>query len=502
VKRQKRLSKLAPITGLDAGIHLLAKTVGVTYGPFGGPVALQRAGGPLWTRDGATVAWELSPGDPLVRMGVRLAQTTCDRVSKTVGDGTTTTAILLDALLRQVRKEIAGDADPWQVARRLQGHDWRALVEPWVMEADEGLLHAVALSASHGDAQIAQALLQVQALTGSQGLVVVEEGTSRTVEVLAKPGFILEQGWESLEMASADGGPRVLEGALVALVDGELSRMEDVASILEEATAFPYPLLIVSRGIYGPALQTLIANDRKLTRTVGPPLEVGASRPPSRGRSAWFRDLAALTGATVVRDWRKFDPAWFGGLRKVELQREKTILTAADDATGRIEEHLGSIATEEEESTSTWEVEECRRRAAMLSGGLCILRVGGHTPSEIKERKGRVEDALRAVQSAARSGVIPQGIWSQLASVEPAFWAPLDRALANAGFSRHVVYAQAGSPWETFDVSSGRWVSAQELGLVLPVDLVVKVAEVVCSVVSELGLSALVIRKYLPYPTR
>lgn len=502
VKRQKRLSKLAPVSGLDAGIHLLAKAVAVTYGPKGGTVALQRAGGPLWTRDGATVAWELSPANPLVRMGVRLAQTTCDRVSKTVGDGTTTTAILLDALLRQVRKEIAGGADPWQVARRLQGHDWRSLVEPWAMEANEDLLHAVALSASHGDTQIAQALLQAQDLTGSRGLVVVEEGTSRTVEVLAKPGFILEHGWESLEMAGADGGPRVLEGVLVALVDGELSKMEDVTSMLEEATAFPHPLLIISRGIFGQALQTLVANDRKLTREVGPNLEVGACRPPSRGRHAWFRDLAALTGATVVRDWRKFNPAWFGGLRKAELQREKTILTANEDATDRLEEHLAAIAVEEGEASSTWEAEECRRRAAMLSGGLCVLRVGGHSPSEIKERKGRVEDALLAVQSAARSGVLPQGIWSQLATVEPAFWAPIDRVLANAGFSRLVVYGHGGSPWEAFDASLGQWVDAAGQGLVVPVDLVVKVAEIVCSVVSELGLSALVIRKYLPYPTR
>lgn len=434
-------------------------------------------------------------------MGVRIVQEACDRVSKVVGDGTTTTAILLDALLRQVRKEIAGGADPWQVARRLQSHDWGALVAPWAIPADEPLLEAVALSAAHGDADVAAALLKAQELTGSQGLVVVEEGTSRKVEVLAKPGFILDQGWESLEMAAPDGGPRVLDGPLVALIDGELSKLDDISSVLEEATAFPHPLLIVCRGIYGVALQTLVANDRKLERTVGPTLEVGACRPPVRGRSAWFRDLAALTGAVVVRDWRKFDPAWFGGLRKVELQRDRTILTAAEDASERIEEHLVSISTEEGAASSTWEAEECRRRAAMLSGGLCVLRVGGDSPVETKERKGRVEDALRAVQSAARSGVLPLSVWSHLAVLEPAFWAPIDRALANAGYSRLVVYGSEPTD-KVFDVAMGSWVGAEESGLVLPTELVEKVAQITCSVAAELGLSALVVQKYLPYPNR
>jgi len=496
---KRRFSKLSSTSELDAGIRLVANAVGVTYGPFGRTVALERAAGHLWTRDGATVAWEILPEDRGERMGVRLAQSACHQVSKEIGDGTTTTALLLDALLRQARKEIASGADPWQVATRLRSHHWREIVMPWVVAADEVLLEAVALSASHGDVQIAQALIQAQALTGSQGLVVVEEGTSRGVEVLQKPGFLLDQGWESLEMAAKDGGPRVLEAPLIALLDGELSKIEHLAPVLEEATAFPHPVLIICHGVYGQALQTLLTNDRKLERTVGPVLEVAATRLPVRGRHAWFRDLEALTGATLVREWKRFDPAWFGGLRKVELSREKTVLTAGDDATDRLEAHLESLEVEREVASSTWEIEECRRRAAMLSGGLCCLRVGGNSPTEIKERKGRVEDALLAVQCATRGGVVSQGIWAQLAQIEPAFWAPLDRVLHNSGFSRRVVYNRdvfhlmLGG--ETFDVRSGAWVKAVDQGLVVPVDLVVKVAEVVCSVVSELALSALVIRK-------
>lgn len=495
MRRPQRTCRLRSTSGLDTGIHQLAQVVKVTYGPKGGTVALQRAAGPLWTRDGATVAWELHPANPSVRMGVRIAQSACDKVSKAVGDGTTTTAILLSALLRQVRKEIAGGADPWMVAQRLRGHAWRTLLQTWHCEATDDWLRAVALSAAHGDKQIAEALIEAQELVGSQGLLVVEEGKSRKVEVLQKPGFVLDWGAESLEMAATDGGPRELDAPLVALLDVELTKLEHVAPILEEATAFPHPLLIVSRGIYGQALQTILANDRKLERQAGPVLEVGATRTPLRGRHAWFRDLAALTGATVVPSQGKFDPAWFGGLRKVVLQREKSVLTAADDAMERLETHLACLAEEERVAESTWEAEECRRRAAMLSGGLCVLRVGGDSPTEIKERKARVEDAIRAVQATVRGGLLPAGIWMKLAEIEPAFWAPLERVLENAGVFRSKCQFLTRGLWEIFDVKSERWADCMGDGFMLPFELVVQVAEIVCSVIAEVALSALVIEK-------
>lgn len=493
----KPFTRLQGTKNLDAGVHLLAKTVGVTMGPFGRTVGLDRPAGFLWTRDGAIVAWEVDPENKAMRMGVKIVQDACARVSKLVGDGTSTTAILIGALLRQVRKEVAVGADPWRVSERLKSTNWRALLEGW--DADERLLEAVALAASHGDQEISRALIQAMALTGSQGLVVVEEGTGRGVEVLSKPGFILDQGWESSDLAGLDGGPRILEAPLVALLDTELTRLSQVESLLEEATAFPHPLLIICRGIFGEALQTLVANDRKLERTVGPKLELGTARVPVRNRIGWFSDLEALTGATLVPPGTKrFDPAWFGALRKVESSAHKTILVAHEDANERLEVYLEGL--QNRPSESTWEAEEQFRRAAMLSGGLCVLRVGGHSPVEIKERKGRVEDALRAVQCAAKSGVVSQGVWLDLCDLEPAFSAPAKQVWRNAGLEPLVILGSKPPGSWVFDVRTQSWVSPLEYGLVLPLEMVATILEVISSVVAELCLTDLVLTKFAKSP--
>ncbi len=478
------------------GISLVANTVGVTYGPHGRAVALERAGGPLWTKDGATIAWELKPSHPIRSAGVKIVQQALDKVSKVVGDGTTTTALLIEGLLRQARKELAGGEDPWRIAQRLRSYSWGDILAGYTVEALESDLEAIALSASHEDVPLAKALVEAVLQVGSQGLVIVEEGTSRKVEILHKSGFVLDHGWESLEMASPEGGSRLLEGPLVALVDRELTKMEDVASILEEATAFPHPVLIVCRGIYGKALATLLANDRKLARDVGPTLEVAATRLSPQDRHSWFLDLQALTGGTVVQNFRRFDPAWFGGLRSATLERDRTILMAAEDATPRLELRMGGVQTELERAPTTWDQEECKRRLAMLTGGLCCLRVGGNTPAEIKERRGRTEDALRAVQ-AATEGIVPLDVWAHLASEtgEPGLWAPLDCSLRNAGLSRHVVYAQVPAVGMTFDVRLGIWTQTFSKGLVIPAKQAKIILEVACSVVSELILSTLVIRR-------
>lgn len=474
---------------LDSGVHLMAATVATTYGPRGRCVALDRAVGPLWTRDGALVLWELLPEHPAERAGVRLVQAACHQVASQVGDGTTTTALLISSLLREGRKRIAAGADPWALSEELRRLDWGDSLQQFASETTSQDVLNVALHASHGDMEIAEAVSKALDLVGSKGLVVVEEGKGRGVELLPKRGYILDRGWES-----SDFGPnsRRLDSPLVALVDAELTRMEEVTPILEEATRYPHPLVIISRGTFAEALKTLVINDRKLERASGPLLEVVAIRAPTSQREQAFRDFEALAGARRI-PWKggTWDPSWFGGLRSADIGYKRAVLVGADDAVPRIESRLSELSQEILRAATSLEKEQAQKRLAMLSDGLCVLRVGSHSETELKERKGRVEDALRAAQAATETGVVPMGLWPDLARATgwDGFWKPAETVDPDARIRKPKNEAFF------WDIRQDTWVDPWEEGLIEPVGVLQIVLEVACSTVAEILLSSLVITR-------
>jgi chaperonin GroEL len=381
---------------------------------------LDRAGGVLSTKDGVSVAWEVEPADPVRRLGTRVVQEACDRVNKSCGDGTTTTAILVHAILRESFKWVAAGAHPVLLAQDLQ-RVAETMVDIDMFDVccpedvtDEGLLHEVALAASNRDAEVASAIVEALGLVGSEGMIVVEEGKGRGIELVHKTGMELERGCESSELLGEDGS-RHLDVPLVAVVDAEVLTMDHVAPILEEATQFPHPLVIVSRGCFGEAVKVLVANDRKLDRADGMKFEVTAVRCP--GHVDFMRsrldDIAALTGATVldpkVTPFSKFESWMLGSAQTATVKQDSATFVAFEDKYPLIEERVGQLQIEIEGSESSHDVEELRTRIARLTDGLCVMRVGGWSDTEIRERRARIEDALGAVRVAIEGGVVPGG---------------------------------------------------------------------------------------------
>lgn len=400
-------------------VEEMARAVSVTYGPRGRTVMLDRAGGFLSTKDGATVAWELESSDPVGNLGTRLLQAACAKVNLTCGDGTTTTAILVHAILREGVKWVAGGVEPALLAEELRRMaealdecDLWAVTDPLEVE-DEELLYQVALSSSNRDAEIARALVDALSHTGTAGMIVVEKGSGRGIEIEVKTGLDIDRGWESLDLAGPDGGPRQMEVPLVALVDATLTTMEHVTAILEEATQFPHPLVLVSRGVFGDALKVMVANDRKLKRPDGRVFEVMAVRAPGDAGSIrdHLEDLAALTGAKVldpqVMSLKNPEPGFLGSAQSVTGRRKSSTFVAFPDKYGLIEQRVAQLRIEEARTASSHDVEEIRTRIAHLTGGLCVMKVGGASEVEIRERRARVEDALNAVRVAVDEGVMP-----------------------------------------------------------------------------------------------
>lgn len=400
-----------------SGVREMARVVAATYGPRGRTVMLDRPGGLLSTKDGVSVAWEVEPENALRRLGTRVVQEACAKVNNACGDGTTTTAILVDAILREGLKYIAAGAHPvllaqdlQRVAENLDKCDIWDLLCPESVE-DEQLMHEVARTAANGDREIAEAIVEAFGRVGSEGMIVVEEGKGRGIELDQKTGMEIDRGWETSDLAGPDGGPRHLDVPLVALIDGELSTMAHVTTILEEATQFPHPLLMVSRGMFGDAVKLLVANDRKLDRMDGQKFEVCAVRCP--GHADHMRhhldDLAALTGATVIdpsiTPLDHFKAEMLGSVQSATIKRDSATFVAFEDKFPLIEARVNELNLIE--TSSSHDAEEIRTRIAKLTDGFCVMRVGGWSEVEIREKRARIEDALGAVRVALEDGVVP-----------------------------------------------------------------------------------------------
>ena len=397
------------------GALQVSRVVGVTYGPRGRTVMLDRFSGLLSTRDGVTVACEVEPEDPVERVGALALRQACIRVNEEVGDGTSTTAVLAGKLIELGHKYITAGIDPGEFSRGLELcltavrpiMDSEGLVVP---VKDVELLEQVARHTTKGDREVAKALAEASMLVGKSGMVVVEDGKGRGVEVIPKHGMEIAGGWESSDF-SADGEPWAHDVVLVAVVDGTITEFGDIAPIMEAASTVgpgTLPLLVISRGIYGAALQTMVTNHRKeVLRCCG--VRAPKYGPKMRG---WLKDLAALTQAELVdpgagMKLSEFRSEWLGSAQQVEVSASAATVVCFDDAYESIEARVHVLRAERKRETSAHDREQLTERIAKLTDGFCVLRVGGVTEAEAKERRGRVEDALHAVRAALRDGIVP-----------------------------------------------------------------------------------------------
>jgi chaperonin GroEL len=406
---------------LDGALKL-SKTVGVTYGPHGRTALIQRMAGMLVTKDGVTVAREINLSDPVENMGAEIMKQCCLTVNEQAGDGTTTTSIIAASILQQGHKLVVSGYDPMQIAKGLReaGSVVREFFEAIATPVeDEAALKRVAMISSNGDEEVAENLSKACIAVGNEGTVSIEDGTSVGIELLFKDGLEIDKGWASPYFGH-EKQERPMEGPLVAVVNKTLSTAQDVISIMEEASQWPdNHLLLICGNIAGEALQTMVMNDQKGV------VKCCAVIAPGFGhhKPEWLKDIAALSGATIIDentglDHKSFDPAWFGSFRKATVKTKSSIFEAYEEATETVQSRIAELKGQEAATTSDYDRDRIQERLAKLTGGFCVMRVGGFSEEAMKERRARIEDALSSVQSSLRTGIVPGGGVSYLCAAE------------------------------------------------------------------------------------
>ena len=396
------------------GAEILAKTVAVTYGPYGRTAMLDRLAGLLATKDGVTVAREVELGDHVANMGCQILKEACIKVNDMAGDGTTTAAIVAAAIVREAHKVIVAGVDAMQVAEGIRRASRRAneIIEEMAVPVEsQHELEQVAMIASNSDEEVAKAMAEACMAVGRDGTISIEDGHGMGIELIFKDGMEIPRGVISPYFLGRNDNERVIEGPMVACIDAELLSVEDVQSVLEESSTFEgHDLIIFAKNVAGDAIKTMTLNDAKdVVRCV-------AIQAPGFGdrQAEFLRDIAAMAGADFIdpqadRSHLTWDSEWFGSFRKVTVGLKTATLIAYEEASEPIQERITQIRGELEHVTSDYDIERLQERMAKLTGGLCIMQIGGHTEAALKERRARVEDALGAVQSALRTGVVPGG---------------------------------------------------------------------------------------------
>tara|TARA_X000000950_G_scaffold200081_2_gene240888 strand:- start:11639 stop:13231 length:1593 start_codon:yes stop_codon:yes gene_type:complete len=407
------------VAGLDArkgilnGAQIAANAIGCTFGPRGGTVLLEKAFNHVAvTSDGVTVSREVKPGAGLVGLGATMIKEACLKVEQMAGDGTTTTAILAYEAMEASQKLVVAGYCPMQMSREMKNAADVAvslIQEISTPVKTQGMIESVALLASNGDQEVAEALAKATMMAGSEGTVSVEDGMSLGIEIETKDGLEIPSGFISPHFIPNEI-EREMTSPLVAILGTGVQAVEDIRHVLEEASQWPdNHLLIFAPFIEGPALQTMVMNYKKGV------INSCAVKVPGSGRwqEEWMQNLAAVTGATYADpnqgfNFRAgFDPAWFGSVHKATVGAKKTVLEAFPEAMETISERVNQIKTQAETSVSDYDADRLNEQAAGLAGGLIILKVGGVTEAAMKERRARIEDSLGAVRGALEEGVIP-----------------------------------------------------------------------------------------------
>lgn len=398
---------------LLAGALKMADTVAVTYGPHGRTVMLDRMAGLLTTKDGVTVAREVGLEDPVQEAGCKILRQACIKVNDDAGDGTTTTAVLAAAIMRQGHKMILAGHDPNQIVQGIRKVADKAANVLWdsaLPVKDENLLRQVALVSCNGDEEVADALTEACMAVGKDGTVVIEPSERRDITLTFKEGIEYPSGPASPSFLGT-GTERTLDAPLVAVIIGVLSSAQDVIPLLEEASQFrPHEVILIADGVEAEALATISMNDRQGVVKCVPFTGAGLGL----HRRGAMEDIATLAGATLVdkslgMDHRQFSSDWFGGFKSASVNLSKAVFTAHDEAHDGVQARIAKLKDEMATSPHEYDRDKLRERIAKLQGGMCIVKVGGTTEPEIKERKARIEDALGAVQSALRHGVVTGG---------------------------------------------------------------------------------------------
>jgi chaperonin GroEL len=397
------------------GVDTLANAVRVTLGPKGRNVVLDKSfGAPRITKDGVTVAKEIELEDKFENMGAQMVREVAQKTNDQAGDGTTTATVLAHAIVREGAKAVAAGMNPMDLKRGID------IAVTAVVKDIEKRAKKVGSSAevaqvgtisSNGDSKIGQMIAQAMQKVGNEGVITVEEAKALETEVEIVEGMQFDRGYLSpYFITNAEKMVAELEDVYVLLHEKKLSGLQAMLPVLEAVVQTGKPLVIVAEDIEGEALATLVVN--KLRGG----LKVAAVKAPGFGdrRKAMLEDIAVLTAGQLISEdlgikLENVTLNMLGRAKKVIIEKEKTTIVDGAGKKKDIEARVGQIKTQIEETTSDYDKEKLQERLAKLAGGVAVIRVGGATEVEVKEKKDRVEDALNATRAAVEEGIVPGG---------------------------------------------------------------------------------------------
>ena len=397
------------------GIDTLAHAVRVTLGPKGRNVVLDKSyGAPRITKDGVTVAKEIELEDKFENMGAQMVREVASKTSDIAGDGTTTATVLAHAIVREGAKAVAAGMNPMDLKRGVD-----LAVEAVVADlqknskkvtSNEEIAQVGTISAN-GDAEIGRFLADAMKKVGNEGVITIEEGKSFETELEVVEGMQFDRGYVSPYFVTNADKMRVeMDDPYVLIYEKKLSGLHEMLPLLEAVVQSAKPLVIIAEEIEGEALATLVVN--KLRGG----LKVAAVKAPGFGdrRKAMLQDIAVLTGGQAISEdlgikLENVTLAMLGRAKKVTIEKENTTIVSGAGKKADIEARIHQIKAQIEETTSDYDREKLQERLAKLAGGVAVIRVGGATEVEVRERKDRVDDAMHATRAAVEEGILPGG---------------------------------------------------------------------------------------------
>ena len=481
--------------GMERGLNTLADTVKVTLGPKGRNVVLDKKwGAPTITNDGVTIAKEIELEDPYEKIGAELVKEVAKKTDDVAGDGTTTATVLAQALVREGLRNVAAGANPIAVRRGID-KAVTAVVERLLADAKDVETQdeiAATASISAADEQIGAFIAEALEKVGHDGVITVEESNTFGLELEVTEGMRFDKGFISpYFVTDPDRQEAVLEDAYVLLVESKISNVKDLLPLLEKVMQTGKPLAIIAEDVEAEALATLVVNRIRGT------FKSVAVKAPGFGdrRKAMLQDMAILTGGTVISETvgLKLENATLedlGQARKVVVTKDETTLVEGAGDKEAIEARTAQIRLEIENSDSDYDREKLSERLAKLAGGVAVLKSGAATEVELKERKHRIEDAVRNAKAAVEEGIVAGGGVALLqaaevlggleladdeatgaAIVRVALEAPLKQIAVNAGFEGGVVVDRVRNlpTGEGLNAATGEYVNLLAAGIADPV---------------------------------
>ena len=482
---------------MERGINKVADTVGITLGPKGRNVVLEKKfGSPMITNDGVTIAKEFDLEDPFENMGAQLIKEVASKTNDVAGDGTTTATVLARAMIHDGIQNVAAGANGMLIRKGIEAAT-DVVVEGLRKQAlkvkdHEKISQVAAISAN--DKAIGELIAEAMEKVGEEGVITVEDSKSFGTSLETVEGLQFDKGYISPYMiTNPDRMEAVLDDANILIVDGKISNVKDMLPVLEKIVQLAKPLLIIAEDIEGEALATLVVN--KLRGI----LSVVAVKAPGFGdrRKAMLQDIAIVTGATVISEevglkLESADTTALGHAKKIKVTKEDTTIVEGKGDAEKIADRAAQIKREIADSTSDYDKEKLQERLAKIAGGVAVIQVGAATETEQKELKLRIEDALNSTRAAVQEGIVAGGgvalvgcikeldaeieklegdVKTGAMIVRTAMTEPLHLIATNAGMQGDVIIDKVKGlkEGEGLDATTGEYVDMVHAGIIDPV---------------------------------